>query len=107
MSAAIAALTPAQLAMTPAGTPPLGVTPNFSNPDTRGPVMIIVGSIMVAFMLMMATLRYYTKICVIGRTTWDDCGFEKASVDLLANFAIDTCGIAIVRYFGCADFSNG
>ena len=66
-------LTPEQMAVTPAGMPPPGVIPNFVNPDTRGPVLIIVGTIFMVLMLVLATLRYYTKFFIVRKTSWDDC----------------------------------
>lgn len=66
-------LTPEQMAATPAGMPPPGVIPNLVNPDTRGPVLIIVGTIFMALMLVFATLRYYTKFFTVRKTSWDDC----------------------------------
>lgn len=59
--------------MTPAGTPPPGIIPNLVNPSTQGPTMIIVGSILLFFMLVFASMRFFTKLCIVRRTTLDDC----------------------------------
>jgi hypothetical protein len=72
-AAAILSLPPEQLALIPAGMPPPGVIPNLVNPESRGSVMIIVGTIMLALMLVFSGLRFYTKIFIVGKTTWDDC----------------------------------
>ncbi|QSZ34645.1 hypothetical protein DSL72_007499 [Monilinia vaccinii-corymbosi] len=71
MSSGLADLTPEQLAM-PARQPPPGVVPNFANPDSTGHIFIIVGTIMLTLMLVLASLRFYTKIFVIRLITWDD-----------------------------------
>ncbi|KAI9640835.1 hypothetical protein NHQ30_010676 [Ciborinia camelliae] len=79
-AAALLAMTPEEMAMTPAGIPPPGVIPNFIDAPSRAPLMYIVGSCMVAIMLILASLRFYTKLVVVKKTTWDDY----------------TCGIAVI-----------
>ncbi|PQE22364.1 integral membrane protein [Rutstroemia sp. NJR-2017a WRK4] len=73
-TAAILAMTPEERAMTPAGVPPPGVIPNFINGPTRAPLLNAVGTCMVAIMLVLASLRFYTKLVVVKKTTWDDSG---------------------------------
>ncbi|PQE12378.1 integral membrane PTH11 protein [Rutstroemia sp. NJR-2017a BVV2] len=73
-AAAILAMTPEERAMTPAGVPPPGIIPNFINGPTRAPLMNVVGTCMVAIMLVLASLRFYTKLVVVKKTTWDDSG---------------------------------
>ena len=77
MSNPFANFTAEQLAMTPAGMPPPGVVPNLVNPDTQGPVLLIVGSILMFFMLLLASMRFFTKLFIVRHTTWDDCEFIR------------------------------
>ncbi|RDL40095.1 Uncharacterized protein BP5553_00074 [Venustampulla echinocandica] len=56
----------------PAGTPPKGVEANFENPFTLAPLVHSIGSIFVFIMLCFVTARFYYKIFLIRRYTWDD-----------------------------------
>lgn len=53
--------------------PPDGVMPNFVDPYTRGPVIIIVGSILVVLMILFVVVRIYVKMCINRKMHWDDC----------------------------------
>ena len=64
---------PARLAGIPAAKPPAGVTPNHKNPYSDGPVLIIVGSVLVAVMLLFVCVRIYTKVKIVGKSSPDDC----------------------------------
>lgn len=55
---------PAHLANYPALLPPDGLIPNFVDPFTRGPVIIIVGSILIALMMVFVVIRIYIKTCI-------------------------------------------
>ncbi|MCJ1380898.1 hypothetical protein MMC17_004007 [Xylographa soralifera] len=57
----------------PAAEPPPGVVPNFVNPYTQAPLLIITGSVFVAIMIMFVSARLYAKAFVIRKATWDDC----------------------------------
>ena len=57
----------------PALKPPPGVTSNFENPLSQGPVLVVVGSILNALMIVFVLARAYTKIYIIRKATWDDC----------------------------------
>lgn len=74
MASAIPAnVDPAMLANFPALLPPDGVTSNFVDPYTRGPVITIVGSILIALMMIFVVVRIYTKTCINRKFHWDDC----------------------------------
>lgn len=80
MASAIPAdVNPALLANYPAMLPPDGVTSNFVDPYTRGPVITIVGSILIAIMMIFVVVRIYTKTCINRKLHWDDC---QTSVEL-------------------------
>ena len=67
------AMTPQELAITPAGSPPSGVLPNLVNPYSNGPTLIAVGSVLVGLMLVFVAVRIYTKISIVGKSSPDDC----------------------------------
>lgn len=57
----------------PALIPPPGVQPNFVNPFSRGPDVVIASSICLALMLVMVIVRFFTKLYIKHRWGWDDC----------------------------------
>lgn len=59
--------------MLPAGIPPPGVIPNFVNPESRGPVSVIVCTIAMVLMISFVMIRFYAKLGIIRRRNWDDC----------------------------------
>ncbi|CAL8574676.1 hypothetical protein XPA_000631 [Xanthoria parietina] len=77
----------------PALQPPPGVQPNFDNPLTRGPDVVIASSICLALMLSLVVMRFYTKIAIKRRFGWDDwlcipamagaIGFAAVSITLV------------------------
>ena len=56
----------------PAGEPPAGIVPDFAHPKSRGPILIIVGGIMVTLMMLALTNRAYTKARIVRKFSWDD-----------------------------------
>ena len=52
--------------------PPPGVTPNFTDPENKGPTLIIVGAILLAFVVILLANRAYTKIHIVQKASWDD-----------------------------------
>lgn len=52
--------------------PPPGVTPDFMHPRNRGPVLIIVNGILLALMMILIATRFYTKLAIIRKVSWDD-----------------------------------
>lgn len=62
-----------QPALTPAGTPPPGIVPNFVHPHSNGSTLIIVGSVSVALMMCFVAARIYTKVKIVGNFSPDDC----------------------------------
>ncbi|GJN70186.1 hypothetical protein PLICBS_004239 [Purpureocillium lilacinum] len=65
-------LTPEQMAQTPASKPPPGVVPNFVDPPSGAPVLIAVGTVLLAIMLVFACIRFYVKAFVRRNVTADD-----------------------------------
>lgn len=57
----------------PALEPPLGVVPNFIDPYTRGPLLLALSAVALGFMYLFVAARFYCKIFVQHKVTWDDC----------------------------------
>jgi hypothetical protein len=55
-------------------------TPNYINPETRGPALIIVELITLPIALICLGLRLYARIHVTGPTGWDDWIMVAAAV---------------------------
>ena len=68
----LGSLSPALLAQIPAATPPSGVQPNFTNPETRVPVILGVGIAFLVLAISCYSIRIYTKVSA-KRWSWDDC----------------------------------
>ena len=64
----------AELAQLPAAAPPLGVTPNFVDPESCGNAVIVVLTVFSALTTLVVVLRMYTRMCISKSVGWDDCG---------------------------------
>ncbi|PYH88577.1 hypothetical protein BO71DRAFT_391299 [Aspergillus ellipticus CBS 707.79] len=91
----IANMTAEQMANTPAGIPPPGITPNLSNPPSDGYIMVVVGSIGMAVTLTAATLRFYAKLFIRKKMRPDDWTALVATVGSIGYFS--NCILAVVR----------
>ena len=67
------------LSQIPALEPPPGVTPNFINPYTRGPMLLALSAVAIGIMYLFVMARFYAKIYVHKKLTWDDCGSTESS----------------------------
>ena len=67
--------------------PPLGVTPNFVNPQSIGYRLIIVAAICPAITLTFLSLRIYTKRWILRQFLLDDC--KLISPVLVREFKLD------------------
>ena len=56
----------------PGLTPPPGITANFTNSRNRGPVLIIVNGILLGLMTVFIAIRFYTKLAIVRKVSWDD-----------------------------------
>lgn len=56
----------------PAVPPPPGVTPNFVDPETRAPVVIVFSAISLGLMWPVLATRTYTKVWILRSFGWDD-----------------------------------
>ena len=74
----MAALQDISLAETPALMPPPGVTSNFVNPTSLGPVTNALLGVSLALTAVFIALRMVTKHLVNGRYEWEDCGWPQS-----------------------------
>lgn len=93
----------------PSGFPPAGQTINFTDPEDRGYILIVVGSVLTALMVIIFCIRTYVKIFILKRLQWDDCTW-MAMADWLRPLTKDTvtCTIAFfgaLTYFGAVTWS--
>ena len=65
----------------PAGTPPVGVTPNFDNPPNTNRFVIITLVFCVLLASLAVLVRMYTKIFLIRSIEYEDC---KSSYSLFS-----------------------
>lgn len=86
MATPATALTPAEeayaLAHTPGLQPPLGVTPNFVDPYSRGYLIVAASAVTLTVTTLLVLMRTYTKR-FINKTGlgWEDCmSIENAAV---------------------------
>ena len=61
-----------ELSQLPALEPPVGVVPNFTDPYTRGPMLLALSAIAIGIMYLFVTARIYCKVYVQHKCTWDD-----------------------------------
>ena len=81
------------LATLPALSLPPGVKSNFENPESRGYVLIAVGSPLLAIMVIFLAIRFYTKLRITRSATWDDLTCCLAALLTTAYFAVLVLGV--------------
>lgn len=69
----------------PGLTPPPGTTPDFTDAESRGSVLIIVNGILLVVMAIFMVIRAYTKLVIIRKLSWDDL---TVSLSALGAFAL-------------------
>ena len=57
----------------PALEPPPGVIPNLIDPYTRGPLLLALTAVSIGIMFLFVIARFYYKICIQRKSSWDDC----------------------------------
>ncbi|PQE28485.1 integral membrane protein [Rutstroemia sp. NJR-2017a BBW] len=63
---------PEVLATLPALTPPVGVIPNFANPESRAYSVIVINGIFTSILIIFVALRMYAKVFVSKTVGWED-----------------------------------
>ncbi|KAF6235751.1 hypothetical protein HO173_005946 [Letharia columbiana] len=74
----------------PLQPPPAGQTSNFTDPESRGPTIVILCSVFIGLMWPILILRLYSKVWVIRKFGWDDgrsSGFYSPYLCLHASVA--------------------
>lgn len=89
----------ALLAKTPLIAPPEGVKPNFVDPATIGPLQNKVLSVILAFTIMFFSNRFYVKIFLIRKLTWDD-GTTWMLNSLIGLTLTNTLGTLLISMIG-------
>ena len=63
------------LSQLPALQPPPGVTPNFIDPYTRGPMLLALSAVAIGIMYFFVGIRFYSKFYIKREWSWDDGQF--------------------------------
>lgn len=61
----------------PALRPPLGVMPNFIDPKSQAPGVMLANGIITAVMLVFVLLRVYTKAFLTKAIFWEDGTYDE------------------------------
>ncbi len=56
----------------PAGVPPPGLIPNFTNPETRVSRIDVSAAVCLPLIIIFASFRLYAKAFIVKKRTWDD-----------------------------------
>lgn len=78
----------ASLLQLPALAPPPGVIPNFTNPENRGPTLVIVGAILLGLVVIAMANRAYTKLRIIRKASWDDLTVALAGASAIVWYSL-------------------
>lgn len=76
----------------PALPPPPGVIPNFTNPETQGPRLVVVGAVLLTFVLIALVNRVYTKLGILKKVSWDDLTIILSAVGAIASYGLCVLG---------------
>ena len=78
---------PSAVLMTiPAGQPPSGVQPNFTDPPTQVPVILGVGIAFFILAILCFSIRIYTKLAIAKNWKWDDCKWPRCRSERSSKF---------------------
>lgn len=86
----------------PFSPPPAGQHSDFTHPQSRAPELYITACVCLPLILVFAGLRFYAKVIIKKKKTWDDCKshFYCSSdcTTLHSNAVISvTCALGLVR----------
>ncbi|KAF2475219.1 uncharacterized protein BDR25DRAFT_340071 [Lindgomyces ingoldianus] len=81
------------LSNTPAIPPPVGVQPNFIDPESRKLTQVVTTSVILGFMVIFFINRIYTKLFLMKRLTWDDATIVLAWFSCVAYYIGCTWGV--------------
>lgn len=75
--------------------------PNYIDPETRGPALMIVELIALPLALLCLALRLFVRIKILRKTGWDDWLMVGAAVSISSAPPPPRMAWLIVRYFRC------
>ena len=78
---------PAYLQLPALALPP-GVTPNFANPENKGPTLVIVGAILLGLVVLALANRAYSKLYIVQKASWDDLTISLAAAGAIVWYSI-------------------
>lgn len=52
-----------------------GLIPDYIDPYTRGPLLLALSAVATGIMYLFVVVRFYSKLYLLGKVTWDDCEF--------------------------------
>lgn len=86
----------------PLSRPPPGQHSDFTHPPSRAPEVYITAGVCLPLILVFAGLRFYAKVVMKRKKTWDDCKshilYSSDCMTLHANAVIlVTCALGLVR----------
>ena len=79
----------------PAGTPPVGLTPNFNNPPNLDTYVILTICICITLATVTVLLRMYTKIFITRSLAYEDCKW-LCSIPVMILIPLDVIVLAWV-----------
>ncbi|KAF4621901.1 hypothetical protein G7Y89_g14444 [Cudoniella acicularis] len=74
----------------PAGIPPPGVIPNFTNPPSKGEALVVLDGVFVSLMLVAVLIRIYVRVRLVKTWGWDDYACILAACGSLVHMILYT-----------------
>ena len=78
----------------PAGQPPRGVTPNFVNPTTQRPQIVVLAAVFTSLATILTLVRCYVRSFLTRSLGWDDCKLMAVLLEY-ALMSSDLCTISV------------
>lgn len=72
----------------PALDAPPGVIPNFTNPESLGPRLIVTGAILSTFVIIALANRAYTKLSIVRKMSLDDLTISLAAIGAIVSYGL-------------------
>ena len=66
----------------PVIAPPPGVLPNLTNPISRASEIYVAASVCLPLIVLFAATRFYAKVAILKKWTWDDGTCHPSLLDL-------------------------
>ena len=82
----------------PIRAPPPGVVANLAHPESRAFEIYVAASVCLPLILLFAAMRFYAKVAILKRWTWDDGEGLSYSRIMLLNQVTVTCILGVVMH---------